>query len=190
MSHAPAIDIDMKEDISEAALSIASSCLDDECDEGLTSIDETSRQDDERKEQEKFSAKESKEINVSRFLVFGALFVAATAVSLIVYMIASNGETQDFESQFNGFAEQISIAFHQIAKDKVGSLGPLRVAYTARARDTGAQWPFVTLTSFQQRASTAKRLSGGLQLGVFPIVEEKDRPDWESFVVTQGRSWM
>jgi hypothetical protein len=156
----------------------------------VNSIETINRQDDQREEQEKFSAKESKEINILRVLVFGALFVAATAVSLIVYMIARNGESQDFESQFNGFAEQISVAFHQIARDKVGSLGPLRVAYTAVARDTGVQWPFVTLTSFQQRASTAKRLSGGLQLGVFPIVDDEDRPDWESFFVTQGRAWM
>jgi hypothetical protein len=180
----------MNEAISEDGPSIALTCHDDTCDEGLNSIDETMKQNDESNENGKFSAKESKEINILRVLVFGALFVAATAVSLIVYMIASNGETQDFESQFNGFAEQISIAFHQIARDKVGSLGPLRVAYTAVARDTGVQWPFVTLSSFQQRASTAKRLSGGLQLGVFPIVEDEDRADWESFFVKQGRSWM
>lgn len=42
-------------------------------------------------------------------------------------------------------------------------------------------WPFVTLTSFQERAHTVKDLSGVLYIGFYPIVEHDKRLAWENY---------
>ena len=51
------------------------------------------------------------------------------------------------------------------------AMGSLVVAIVAHGEDGGkANWPFVTLTSFQQRAATVKDLSGALYIGFNPLV--------------------
>ena len=52
--------------------------------------------------------------------------------------------------------------------------GSLVVALVAHGQDVG-NWPFVTLSSFQQRAHTVKDLSGALYLGFNPVVSALHR---------------
>jgi hypothetical protein len=51
-------------------------------------------------------------------------------------------------------------------------------------------WPFVTLSSFQQRAATAKEESGALYVHINHMVSESDRKKWEEFVVGEDSNWM
>jgi hypothetical protein len=138
----------------------------------------------------RFFNSETKKVNRLRLLVFAVLFVSATIVSALVYFITRAGDDKEFETEFFGLAEQISHAIHGIAHDKAASLGLLRVSYTSQARDTNSSWPFVTLTSFQQRAIAAASLANGLQIGIFPIIEQSNRQAWENYVSLQGQSWM
>ena len=48
--------------------------------------------------------------------------------------------------------------------------GNLIVAQIAHGVDHVLPWPFVTLSSFQQRASAARHLSGVLHLAMMPVV--------------------
>jgi hypothetical protein len=136
-----------------------------------------------------FSKKESKAINYLRVLVFVILFVAAVAVSFIVFRIARNGEETEFVSKFDAVAEQLTTIFMNVPDEKFGTLGSLSVAYTAQARDTNATFPYVTLTSFQQRASTSRRLSGSFLTAYQPIIDDDDKTAWERYV-TQEKDWM
>ena len=48
--------------------------------------------------------------------------------------------------------------FHNIATDNMQAAGSIVVAMVAHGKDHKTSWPFVTLSSFQQRAATVKDL--------------------------------
>lgn len=52
---------------------------------------------------------------------------------------------------------------------------------TAHGIDHGKSWPFVTLSSFQERAATIMDSSGVLYVGFNPIVYQADRTKWENY---------
>lgn len=55
-----------------------------------------------------------------------------------------------------------------IATEKMAAAGSLVVAIVAHGIALDDSWPFVTLSSFQERAATVKRLSGALYIGIDP----------------------
>jgi hypothetical protein len=137
-----------------------------------------------------FFNSETKKVKRLRLLVFAVLFVSATAVSALVYFITRAGEEKEFENEFSGLVKQISHAIYDIANEQAASLILLRVSYLSQLRETNISWPFVTLTSFQQRAIAAESCGNGLRIGVFPFIEQSNRQKWENYVALQGQSWM
>jgi hypothetical protein len=53
-----------------------------------------------------------------------------------------------------------------------------------------AQWPFVTLNSFQRRASVTKSLSGSVFLGSNHYVEESQRSAWETYTAADASNYL
>jgi len=51
-------------------------------------------------------------------------------------------------------------------------------------------WPLVTLSSFQQRASTARKNSGALYIHINPYVNEDTRAEWEEYAAVDEDGWM
>lgn len=52
---------------------------------------------------------------------------------------------------------------------------------TAHGLAIERKWPFVTLTAFQERASTAMKISEVLYVGMNPLVTDDLRPEWEYY---------
>lgn len=50
-------------------------------------------------------------------------------------------------------------------------------------------WPFVTLSSFQERSTTALALSGALNINLSPVVEKKIRGEWENYTQGPNSAW-
>lgn len=71
--------------------------------------------------------------------------------------------------------------FLLIPKNKMESAGSLSVAMTAHGVNHSDDWPFVTLSSFQERASTVKVSSGVLYVGFNPIVPKEHLLVWENY---------
>lgn len=68
-----------------------------------------------------------------------------------------------------------------IANVKMGTAGSLVVSLVAHGIAMGHEWPFVTVPSFQERASTVMKLSGALYIGVNPVVPGELRETWENY---------
>jgi hypothetical protein len=75
----------------------------------------------------------------------------------------------------------ITDTFIEIATDKMGAAGSLVVAIVAESLTLKKKWPFVTLSAFQERASTIMRLSGALYIGMNPYVPHELREQWENY---------
>jgi hypothetical protein len=126
-----------------------------------------------------------------RLVVFLVMLLAAIAVSVTVYIIISEAEQDEFESQFDGAASKVLEAFNDVVHQKVAAISSLAVAIIAHGVDHSRSWPFVTLSSFQQRASTARKLADALFVTICPIVSDENRTEWEDFVVSKDDSyWM
>jgi hypothetical protein len=116
-----------------------------------------------------------------RVLVIFALLSAAIAVLAVVFKITSDGENDEFESQFAGSAGKILASFEDIVRQKIAAVGSLAVAATLHNAHNNVTWPFVTLDSFPERAAVAKSLSGAIFIGMYPVVFDENRDAWEVY---------
>jgi hypothetical protein len=125
-----------------------------------------------------------------RLLVFLVMMFAAAAVSVTVYLVTSRAEQDQFETQFDGAASKMLETFQNVLEQKVPAISALAAAMIAHGVDHSRTWPFVTLSSFQQRASTVRKLSDTLLLGICPLVSDQDRSEWEQLINTPDIDWM
>jgi hypothetical protein len=125
-----------------------------------------------------------------RLLVFLVMLLAAIAVSVAIYIITSGAEEDEFESQFDGAASKVLETFDNVVQQKIAAISSLAVAIIAHGIDHSRDWPFVTLSSFQQRSSTARKLADALFVTISPIVSEEHHKEWEDFVSMEDSYWM
>jgi hypothetical protein len=133
---------------------------------------------------------ENKALFRLRLLVMIVLLLAAISVSVVVYYITQSAEEEEFESQYEGATEKIIHSFEGIVKQKVGAISSVAVAMIAHGVDHARPWPFVTLSSFQQRSKTARGLSGALHIITMPIVNDTTRDEWEDYANEADSYWM
>jgi hypothetical protein len=148
----------------------------------------TSREDTNREtsssDEVAIGKEESAQVFRLRLLVLLAIFSAAVAVSLVVYFLTSNGETDEFETQFEGASTKILNSFAEIVDRKLAAIGSLAVqASLDTASRPNVSWPFVTLSDYQLRASVTRELSGSLFVRLVPVVTDETRAAWEKYSV-------
>ncbi|KAL7566017.1 hypothetical protein ACA910_011036 [Epithemia clementina (nom. ined.)] len=131
--------------------------------------------------EEQLVKRETQQVFFLRIVVVSILLCAGAAVSVVVFFITSNAESEEFESSFQSAARKITETFIAIPTINLGAAGALVVANVAHGVDHFRKWPFVTLSSFQQRSDATKRLSLALQTCVAPLVTRADRIEWEYF---------
>ena len=145
---------------------------------------------DNNKDKLQLAKEETAAITRLRVLVIKVLLLAALAVSITVYTITKKAEEDEYKQQYESAAKLMTAAFTDIMVSKMGVVSSLGVALIAHGVDHTRQWPFVTLSSFQQRASTALHQSGAIYLHINPLVTNGTRREWEQFVVGEDSSWM
>lgn len=152
----------------------------------------TGQSEDESSEKIALAKRETRAVLGLRVLVFVVLLLAAVAVSFIVYFITTSSENEEYKTQYEGAVNQISEAFVGIVDTRLSAISSLGVAMIAHGVDHATQrWPYVTLSSFQQRASTARKQSLALYIHVNPKVELDQREEWESFTgINPDSVWM
>jgi hypothetical protein len=154
----------------------------DDNSKGCTSMSESGRSEySSEQDEELFAKKETRAVFQLRVLVLLVLFLAAVAVSLVVYFITTQAEAAEFKAQYDGNAIKVLKSFQQIVAEKIGSISSLDVAFTSYARSKNDTWPYVTMNDFQQRAATARKLSDALFLEILPIVSDNDRLKYEKY---------
>lgn len=139
---------------------------------------------------EKFTQQESKNILYLRVLVIIVLFLAAVAVSLVVFFLSKNSEKEEYEMMFDGAAEKLLHTGAAIVTDKLAAVNALATALTALSIDRQHNWPFVTMSSFQERATEIRQQSGTFFVSVVPIVSTEQREEYEDFTKEDEEAWI
>lgn len=113
---------------------------------------------------------------------------------LAFYHIIHTSEVEKFETDFYAVAEVIVENLERIT-DSSSSVAGLAATISSNAQMNSApgeqpHWPFVTMTDFQERALTARGLSGSLYLSVNPVVDQRSLEQWDDYVLSDANSWM
>lgn len=126
-----------------------------------------------------------------RMLVFFVLFATAVSISFTVYYITVKAREEEFLAQFEAAATLTTDAFVDVVESRLGAVASIGVAMTANGIDQGQLgWPFVTLSSFQQRARNALYESKAVFIGTAHFIADDDeRNVWEDFARNHS-GWM
>lgn len=146
------------------------------------------RSDDEARQI--LSKQESEDVFRLRVTVILVLFAAAMAVSASIFLMISTSEHQEFENQFEGIAERIVDAFEGIPQQRIGAVSSLAIAASAHGVDHHQHWPFVALSSFQERSTSIRNQAQALFVAIAPLISQTDRSEWESFVSSNASNWI
>jgi uncharacterized alpha-E superfamily protein len=74
--------------------------------------------------------------------------------------------------------------------EKMAAVSGLSVAATAHSTNQNAEWPFVTLSDFQERAGNARTLADALYVSFNPLVRKEQLAEWDEYVNGENNQWM
>jgi uncharacterized alpha-E superfamily protein len=74
--------------------------------------------------------------------------------------------------------------------EKMAAVSGLGVAATAHSTDRNAEWPFVTLSDFQERAGNARTLADALYVSFNLLVRNDQLVEWDAYVNGKSNQWM
>lgn len=138
---------------------------------------------------EQLTDQKSKAVNRLRGCVMLALIMAAFGVSITVFVLTRNADTEAFEIQYDGNVDKILDAFDDIFT-QVGAISALAADATAHSQDLNTSWPFHTLSNYHGRGGNARELSGALYVSLNHIVTQQELQKWEEYVLTDANLWM
>lgn len=134
--------------------------------------------------------KETRNVVMLRVAVILILATVASVVSVIIFCVTNNAETDDYHRDFEGVSTKILDKYEQIV-ERIGSVTSIASAATMYGLDhQEAEWPFLTMSFFQQRSTTVRQLSGALYVALAPLVTESNKAAWETYVVGNDREWV
>lgn len=140
--------------------------------------------------EEQLARTESKAVFHLRVTVILVLLVASAAVSGLVYRITQQGQYQEYINRYTGASSKILDTFNAIVSEKMGAIGALAVATIAHGVDHSRDWPFVTLSSFQERCANARAQSGALFVELCPLVRDEDFWGWLDYSTQDEDNWI
>jgi hypothetical protein len=139
---------------------------------------------------EELAQRETGQVFRLRVLVILVLLMGAVAVSFTTYYVTKNAEDDEFENTFKATSAKVLETFEEILTHNVGAIASLALATVAHGVDHSRDWPFVTLSSFQQRATNARSFSDTLFIAVAHSVTAENRKEWEDFATEHDSLWM
>ncbi|KAL3925957.1 MAG: hypothetical protein SGILL_000058 [Bacillariaceae sp.] len=128
------------------------------------------------------SAKETRYVNRLRYIVLIILVLVAAGVSCLVYFLLENVNESEMTQDYETAAVRILGAFDAIRTDRVATLASLAIAAIAHGVDHSRDWPFVSLSFYQQRSFVTKKESGAIQVSIAPLVTSADRLLYEEYI--------
>ena len=127
--------------------------------------------------------KESKAVFYLRIIVFFALFVAATFVSVGVYVYTKNDEMEEFESEVDSSAHMLINSFNDALERRVGAMNSLSTAITSYALESGSRFPNVTLPHFAERGADFRIQADSFVVHYAPYITNETRSAWEEYAM-------
>lgn len=102
-----------------------------------------------------------------------------------MYFLVDLSNTADVEPSYDRAAGSLTEAFDRIRTERIPAMASLAIAADAHGIDHDRNWPFVSLSFVQNRASISRRQSGTLQVSIAPYVLHGNvSSEWYKYVVS------
>ena len=125
--------------------------------------------------------KEQKWVNRSKVLVILVLLVAVAATASSIFLILRNEEEQDFQAQFQNYANQIIAVSQSNALSSFEMIESFSVSITSYASDTEQTWPYVTIPDFAARVDRVVAQSHASRFAFSPLVQPWQYGEWTNY---------
>lgn len=167
---------------------------DDNSDHGSSSMSSAKTGDKDDTQGFDEGKKASTAISFSRCLFFFTLIAAAAGLAVTVYLILSDEESDDFESQFQNLAGEFTHLSNHKVNMVFGTLQGLAVSAASLAKHqlkNGSAYPagFVTLPDAEIQMHAVRNVTGALAVAYMPNVESADHDLWIQYS-NEHKSWI
>jgi len=129
------------------------------------------------------AAKEQKAVYTARLAVVAVLIIALVVVTVIMYWVVSKSQREEFTTQFENFASEISSVVQDTSQNAIDSAESFSTMITSSAITMNATWPFVSIPDFSSKVRRLSKLSGAYQISFAPIVYSEDFRKWSTHTV-------
>jgi len=129
------------------------------------------------------AAKQTKGINILRFVTLILLLSIAILASVGVYFHTEHSEKKRFEDDYTTNARLIIDSFHDSVERKLGAINVMADAITSYALSSGETFPGVTLPNFAVHGSNVRVLSDSVTVTWSPLVTDDKRVEWEQYAL-------
>ena len=136
------------------------------------------------------SRQESLTVLLLRVLVILILVLSAMGICILVYSISHRSDEDEVLTQLGSAANQLRHEFEAIGTEKLSALGSLAVTATVQGVDQSRGFPYVSLSSFQERGYMTLANAGVLSLSINPLVSDEQRGEWEAYVIGEDSKWI
>eukprot|EP00977_Amphora_coffeiformis_P006885 scaffold1506_cov179-Amphora_coffeaeformis.AAC.22 len=145
-----------------------------------TTKGESTTGDDSLDASQEIGGRETARVTYLRVATLLVLFLAASAVSTVVFLITKQAQTDEFEAEFE-----------EIVSEKLAALSSFSVSATAYARAQNKTFPFVTMNDYQQRAGSIREVVDCLLVYSIYAVTVEQRADWENYTQNEeNNKWI
>lgn len=107
----------------------------------------------------------------------------------MTYIFTARGEEQAFEAMIEDYSNELLEVSTLQGQAKVATLNGFATTITSYALDSKADWPYVTLPHWERRVEQIMRISGAVNLGFAPLVEEVEREQWKNYTLSH-QDWI
>jgi len=130
---------------------------------------------------------ETRAVNVIRLLTGLVLVGVAALVCALIFVFTADSEKDDFETQFNHYAEKVVDQFRVNSQRRLGALESLALDFTSWQEHSNETFPLLTLPDLERKAAFTLEFAQVLSVMTFPIVE--NRTAWEDYSV-ENQGWL
>jgi hypothetical protein len=124
-----------------------------------------------------------------RILVILVFLVGIVLVPYFVFQGTSDGETQNFETKYEGLALKVVTSVDDSLRKKFNAIDSINVAVTSYATRSQAIWPQVTVPDFDIKVANILALANSLSIMLLPIVRDAERSAYEQYTQNNLR-WL
>jgi len=174
---------DVKE-MSDDSVSSKSSTGDD-ASTGTGSKESTTVNRREEEQIRKLTRKESRNVRIWRFVVFGMVLAVAIALTVFTYLVLSRSDAEAYKDSFSQYASTLIEAAEfrtKVYKEVFSAFGD---TITAASDDSG--FPLSTVEHFETHAGHVREQTGAMTVGFSPFVDGETRPKWDPYSVNNQR---
>jgi len=148
-----------------------------------------SKHDESAQHVARLAIKETRNVRMWRRNVFVMLFVTASLVTILIFLLLRDEDQEDFHTAFQQFTSTISDSTKYNLLGVLEATDGLSDVLTSDAEKSNLEWPFVTMSAFEVFVRHTRAQASSEFIVVAPIVTPEQMVQWGNYS-TKNQGWI